>query len=283
LKLRSGKIFWLYREKILIRFVVESLQRQWRAIIVINNYSNDLYTDREQVEAEKILIVEDNLDMRMLLQDMLKSKGHRIILAENGEIALRMAREEDPQLVLLDLSLPKIDGYSVCKMLKGSENTKYIPIIMITSHSSLKEKIIGLELGADDYIVKPFQKEEVLVRVRSLLKLYSLQKRLIQAEKLATLAQVAVSVNHEVNNPLCAISANAEIIKIMLNKGVDHDRINTKIEVILNEVDRIKLVIEKLSRATKVVSMEYISGIQMLDIDQSIEQIKESNLKNIKF
>jgi len=250
---------------------------------VINNYSDDLYTDRKQGEAEKILIVEDNEDIRMLLQRMLKSKGYQVILAENGDIALRMAREEDPQLVLLDLSLPKIDGYSVCKMLKGPENTKYIPIIIITSRSSLKEKIMGLELGADDYIVKPFQKEEVLVRVKSLLKLHSLHKRLVQAEKLATLAQVAVSVNHEVNNPLCAISANAEIIKIMLNKGVDPDRINTKIEVILNEVDRIKRVIEKLSRATKVVSMEYISGIQMLDIDQSIEQIKENNLKKLKF
>lgn len=250
---------------------------------MINNYSDDLYTDREQVEAEKILIVEDNEDIRMLLQRMLKSKGYQVILAENGDIALRMVREEDPQLVLLDLSLPKIDGYSVCKMLKGSENTENIPIIIITSHSSLKEKIMGLELGADDYIVKPFQKEEVLVRVKSLLKLHSLHKHLVQAEKLATLAQVAVSVNHEVNNPLCAISANAEIIKIMLNKGVDPDRINTKIEVILNEVDRIKRVIEKLSRATKVVSMEYISGIQMLDIDQSIEQIKENNLKKLKF
>ena len=87
------------------------------------------------------------------------------------------------------------------------------------------------------------------------------------------------SIAHEVNNPLCAISANAEIIKIMLNKGADPERINTKIEVILNEVDRIKRVIEKLSKATKVVSMEYISGIQMLDIDQSIEEIKGNKVK----
>ena len=247
--------------------------------MAVNNYNNSFYTDREYVETEKILIVEDNEDMLKSLQHTLESKGYRVITAENGDIALRMAREEDPQLVLLDLSLPKIDGYSVCKMLKESENTKYIPIIIITSRSSLKEKIMGLELGADDYIVKPYEREEILARVKSLLKLRILHERLVQAEKLATLAQVAVSVNHEVNNPLCAISANAEIIKIMLNKGADPERINTKIEVILNEVDRIKRVIEKLSKATKVVSMEYISGIQMLDIDQSIEEIKGNKVK----
>ncbi len=238
----------------------------------------DILIDQKKAKKEKILIVEDNEDILMLLKSMLKSKGYRIVTADNGEDALRLAKEEEPQLVLLDLTLPKIDGYSVCRMLKDSESTKYIPVIIITCRSSLEEKILGLEVGADDYIVKPFQKEEVLARVKSLLKLHNLHGRLIQAEKLATLAQVAVSVNHEVNNPLCAISANAEIIKIMLNKGVDSERIHAKIDIILNEVDRIKRVIEKLSKATKVVSMEYISGIQMLDIDQSIEKLKENQI-----
>ena len=110
-----------------------------------------------------------------------------------------------------------------------------------------------------------------------MLKLRNLHYRLIQAEKLATLAQVAVSVNHEINNPLCAISANAEIIKMMVAKGIDIDRMNAKVDAILGEVDRIKGVIEKLSKATKVVSMEYIAGIQMLDIDQSIERIRDED------
>lgn len=245
----------------------------------MDNYRNDFSINQEQVVKEKILIVEDNQDMRVPLQKMLEWAGYRVISAEDGDTALQMAKEEDPHLVLLDLGLPKIDGCSVCKMLKESENTKYIPIVILTSRSSLQDKIKGLELGADDYIVKPYEKKEVLARVKSLLKLRTLHDRLVQAEKLATLVQVAVSVNHEVNNPLCAISANAEIIKIMLNKGVDPERINIKIEVILNEVDRIKRVIEKLSRATKVVSMEYISGIQMLDIDQSIQEIKNSQMK----
>jgi response regulator RpfG family c-di-GMP phosphodiesterase len=162
-------------------------------------------------------------------------------------------------------------------MLKESENTRYIPVIIVTCKSSIQEKVMGLELGADDYIVKPFCREEVLARVKSLLKLRSLHYRLIQAEKLATLAQVAVSVNHEINNPLCAISANAEIIKMMLIRGIDVDRMNAKVEAILSEVDRIKRVIEKLSRAQKVVSMEYMAGIQMLDIDHSIEGIEDDD------
>ncbi|MGA1875462.1 MAG: response regulator [bacterium] len=237
-----------------------------------------------KAELEKILVVEDNVDILLLLQRMLKGKGYQVITADNENDAMRMIKEEDPHLVLLDLNLPKDgcgygdgNGYNICRMIKETEETKYIPVIIITCRSSLQEKIMGLEFGADDYIVKPFAKEEVLARVKSLLKLRSLHSQLIQAEKLATLVQVAVRVNHEVNNPLCAISANAEIIKIMLNKGVELERIQAKADIILHEVDRIKQVIEKLSKATRVVSMEYISGIPMLDIDQSIEQIEGSS------
>lgn len=245
--------------------------------MVIGNHIQDVYIDREQAKNEKILVVEDNEDILELLRCMLKAKGYRVVAAESGDEALRMVKEEEPHLVLLDLSLPKVNGYDVCRMLKESEKTRYIPIIIVTCKSSPQEKIMGLELGADDYIVKPFCREEVLARVKSLLKLRSLHYRLIQAEKLATLAQVAVSVNHEINNPLCAISANAEIIKMMLAKGIEPARMNGKVDSILNEVDRIKRVIEKLSRATKVVSMEYIAGIQMLDIDQSIERIGDED------
>lgn len=236
----------------------------------------ETYLNHDQIQNEKVLIVEDNEDILILLRNMLKDKGYQVLTAEDGAKALQIAREADPRLILLDLTIPKIDGYKVCKMLKESEDTKYIPIIIITCKSSTEEQIMGLEVGADDYIIKPFHKEIVLARVKSLLKFRRLHDRLVQAEKLSTLVQVAVSVNHEVNNPLCAISANAEIIKLMLHKGVELERIHTKIDIILNEVDRIKGVIEKLSKATKIVSMEYISGIQMLDIDQSIGEIKNS-------
>ncbi|MCL6582342.1 MAG: response regulator [bacterium] len=235
--------------------------------------------DQDQAKNEKILVVEDNEDILNLLLRMLKDKGYRVVAAESGDEALRMVEEEKPHLVLLDLTLPKVNGYDVCRMLKASENTRYIPVIIVTCKSSTEEKIMGLELGADDYIVKPFCREEVLARIKSLLKLRNLHYRLIQTEKLATLAQVAVSVNHEINNPLCAISANAEVIKMMLTKQIDPAKMNAKLDAILGEVDRIKGVIDKLSRATKVVSMEYISGIQMLDINQSSEPIKDDEKK----
>jgi len=247
--------------------------------MAIGNYIKDGYIDQDQAKDEKILVVEDNEDILNLLLRMLKDKGYRVVAAESGDEALRMVEEEKPHLVLLDLTLPKVNGYDVCRMLKASENTRYIPVIIVTCKSSTEEKIMGLELGADDYIVKPFCREEVLARIKSLLKLRNLHYRLIQTEKLATLAQVAVSVNHEINNPLCAISANAEVIKMMLTKQIDPAKMNAKLDAILGEVDRIKGVIDKLSRATKVVSMEYISGIQMLDINQSSEPIKDDEKK----
>jgi len=220
-------------------------------------------------ESKTILVVDDNRDMVHLFKKILATHGYQVISAENGLDALKMASENLPDLILLDLAMPKIDGYTVCKRLKDSDETNMIPVIMVTCRDTVKDKIQGLEFGADDYVTKPINYIELLARVESLLKIRDLHHRLIEARKLETLAQIAVSVNHEINNPLCSISANAEMLRTAINDP--DDSVLRKIEIILKEVDRIKQVINKLSSATRVISMEYISGIRMLDLDKSSE------------
>ena len=119
---------------------------------------------------EKILIVEDEKDIIKMLDDNLKKEGFKVIDARDGEDALDLALREYPDLILLDLMLPGIDGLEVCKALKKEAKTATIPIIMLTAKGQESDKVVGLELGADDYITKPFSPRELIARIKAVLR-----------------------------------------------------------------------------------------------------------------
>ncbi len=112
-----------------------------------------------------ILVVEDSPTVQYVLTDMLVSGGYQVLKAVDGEEALRVAVERQPQLILLDVILPKLNGYQVCRQLKATPETAHIPIIMITSKSKDSDRHWAIEQGADDYIVKPFESQAVLETV----------------------------------------------------------------------------------------------------------------------
>ena len=132
---------------------------------------------------EKVLIVDDSIANRKLLSAILKKEGYELIEAVDGEQAIQVADGELPDLILLDIMMPKIDGYQVCETLKGNERTFTIPIIFLSAMTEEKDKIKGLDLGAADYVTKPFNKGEVLARVRAQLKIRSLTQSLLKANR----------------------------------------------------------------------------------------------------
>ncbi len=117
---------------------------------------------------QRILIIEDELPMRTALQDALAAEGYRILTASDGASGLRRALEEKPDLLLLDIMMPKLDGYTVCAELRRLSNP--VPILMLTAKGQVEDRVTGLDAGADDYLVKPFSTEELLARVRALLR-----------------------------------------------------------------------------------------------------------------
>ena len=119
---------------------------------------------------EKILVVDDEKDIVELLQYNLGKEGYKISTALSGEQCLENVKTELPDLILLDLMLPEIDGLDVCKFLKNNPQTSYIPIIMLTAKGEETDIVLGLELGADDYITKPFKIRELLARVKAVLR-----------------------------------------------------------------------------------------------------------------
>jgi len=119
---------------------------------------------------EKILIVDDEVDILKMVDFNLRSAGFATLQALTGKDALRIARAETPDLILLDLMLPDIQGTDVCRQLKSENGTREIPVIMVTARGEEIDRVVGFELGAEDYVVKPFSPRELVLRVKALLK-----------------------------------------------------------------------------------------------------------------
>ena len=125
---------------------------------------------------EKILVVDDEEYILELISFNLTNNGYTVLTANNGIDAVKIAIEEKPNLILLDLMIPGKDGYDVCKEVRSNIEIKNIPIIMLTAKSEEIDKILGLELGADDYITKPFSVRELLARVKAVLRRFSMDE-----------------------------------------------------------------------------------------------------------
>ncbi|HEY1660973.1 MAG TPA: response regulator transcription factor [Verrucomicrobiae bacterium] len=117
---------------------------------------------------ERILIIEDETPMRTALADLFTSEDYRVLTAADGESGLQRALAERPDLILLDLMMPKLDGFALCAELRRLANA--VPVLMLTAKGLVEDRVAGLDAGADDYLVKPFSTEELLARVRALLR-----------------------------------------------------------------------------------------------------------------
>lgn len=117
---------------------------------------------------QRILIIEDELPMRTALQDCLEAEGYRVLTAAEGESGLNRAVTEKPDLILLDIMMPRLDGFALCAELRRLANA--VPVLMLTAKGQIEDRVKGLDVGADDYLVKPFSTDELLARVRALLR-----------------------------------------------------------------------------------------------------------------
>lgn len=117
-----------------------------------------------------IIVIEDEADLQSVLEYNLKQAGHTVSVAGRGQEGLRLAQQQKPDLVLLDLMLPDIAGTEVCRTLKSNTETKSIPVVMVTARGEEIDRVVGFEIGADDYVVKPFSVRELLLRISAILR-----------------------------------------------------------------------------------------------------------------
>lgn len=194
-----------------------------------------------------ILAVDDTPTNLDILSKALKEAGFEVAVEVDGEGALEQVEYHTPDLILLDVQMPGIDGFETCRRLKMNPATKEIPVIFMTALNDTAHKVKGLTLGAVDYITKPFEQEEVLARVRVHLQLYQLQQQLeqkveertaelqqalnnlqqtqmqlVQNEKMSTLGQLVAGVAHEINNPVSFITGNVQHIESYFQDLINH-------------------------------------------------------------
>jgi len=180
-------------------------------------------------EKTKILIIDDNLTNIHVLMDHLNEAGYKTLIAENGEIGIKRAIYAVPDLILLDIMMPGIDGFETCRQLREHEKTKSIPIIYMTALSSTQDKIKGFQSGAMDYITKPFHKEEVLARIETHITLQR-QKRELEAlnnqlsELNADKDTFFSIISHDLRGALMPLNGSVDIV-VRLCQKINNDRL----------------------------------------------------------
>jgi DNA-binding response OmpR family regulator len=132
---------------------------------------------------EQLLLVDDNVTNLQVLQQTLDGRGYKLLVAKNGPGALTIAQKAKPSLILLDIMMPEMDGYEVCRRLKADPETQEIPVIFLSALTDTEDKVKGLDLGAVDYVSKPFQPEEIIARVNTHLTINSLKRSLAEKNK----------------------------------------------------------------------------------------------------
>ncbi len=168
-------------------------------------------------QKEKILVVDDEKDIARMISYNLKKEGFLVVEAYNGEDALNLTVSEQPDLVLLDLMLPGIDGLEVCRQLKKESRTSSIPLIMLTAKTQEIDKVVGLELGADDYVSKPFSPKELIARIKAVLRRGKekeiLRDTAVFGDLSIDFAKIAVSVG---KNPVELTAKEFELLKALI-------------------------------------------------------------------
>ena len=167
----------------------------------------------------KILVVEDDRDISKLLKYNLEKEGHAVSAVFSGEDGVEAFRRDKPRLVILDLMLPKVDGLEVCRLLRSDD--KKIPILMLTAKSTEVDKIVGLEMGADDYVTKPFSVREVMTRVKTLLRRTSVDDSALPAPRAAGALEIDFE-QYELRlhkKPVELTGKEFELLKLLWNAG----------------------------------------------------------------
>lgn len=217
---------------------------------------------------KKILIIDDHPDSVFLLQDRLEKEGYEVITAYDGQTGMQKAFNELPDLILLDVVMPGLNGLDVCRTIVNTPGTKDIPVILVTAKAEAENTEEGLQAGAFDYIRKPVNKVELLARINSAVKLRDSYKRLIELEKVNTFAATVVTANHEIKQPLTLINLSAAAIRRECSKEeISRDAILKRIGFIETAIKDINNVLEKFKAIKNPNFSPYVNNIKMIDLD----------------
>jgi DNA-binding response OmpR family regulator len=220
----------------------------------------------------RVMVVDDDAGYARLLVDCFSGLGFEVLYVESGALALAAVAGFHPEIILLDIRMPEMDGFEVCQSIRRNPQNASIIIIMLTSVGEVEDKIKGIDIGANDYVVKPFglsELFEVVARVNRFLETKGGYLRKVEEEKFTTLRGAANTVCHEINNPLTAIVGATRVLNMKLADRTDADELQAETQNILEAAHRIQHITHQLARAIRVVTTEPVPGIKMIDLKAS--------------
>ncbi len=224
-----------------------------------------------------ILIVDDTPANLRLLSNMLTEQGYKVRAVVNGPMALKTTRAIPPDLILLDINMPDMNGYEVCEQLKADAETHDIPVIFISALDEVEDKVKAFTVGGVDYITKPFQFEEVLARVETHLALCRLQKELEQEiaardKLIAELDAYAHTVAHDLKNPLTALIGFSDLLERRHHR-MDSEHVERNLHLIAQNARRMTNIIDELLLLASVRKLEDIK-IEPVDMPKVITETR---------
>ena len=230
---------------------------------------------------KRILVVDDQPDNVFVLQDRLEREGFNVITAYDGPACIELAVERLPDLILLDVMMPGMSGFEVCKKLTTNQITEKIPIILVTALTDAEDLKEGLQVGAFDYIKKPFNRVELIARIKSALSFSESQKVLLEIEKINTYAATVITANHEIKQPLTLINLSTAAVNRELTKDtVDKEIIQKRIGFIEDAAKEIITVLEKLSSIKRPELTDWVNDVKLIDLSKAKKETSVNETPN---
>jgi CheY-like chemotaxis protein len=225
-------------------------------------------TSEQQAAVDTLLVVDDDpVNVQMVVRILDKS-GYATFTAADGEECLRQARAHGPDLILLDISMPNMDGLAACRALKADEKTAHIPIIFVTAQSGEEVLEEAFEAGAADYVHKPIRQVELRVRIEAALAQVAAARRRAEKETLKAVLETAGGVCHELNQPLQAVMGAVQLQLMDVDPSLP---LHAALSEIDEHVRRMGEITRKLMKITRYRTRPYLDGIQILDLEGSTE------------
>lgn len=213
---------------------------------------------------DRILIVEDEEDTLYILNRLLKKNGYDVQTAVNGVEALKILEDGFfPKVIIADWTMPQMDGLQFCNILKEKEIYKLIYFIVLTARASLKDRVMGLDVGADDFLVKPVENQELLARIRSGIRIHNLQNELKKIEHNKAIIELACTIGHQLNNPLSSLIMTLKHLQEELTSS-SKNKHEDDFFVIDESIARISKLVDDLKKLDDPEVIDYTSDNKMI-------------------
>jgi len=215
---------------------------------------------------DNILLVEDEKDTRFILEKLLVKNNFIVQTAANGQEALEKLKSFSPKVILADWTMPVMDGLRLCSTLKSDPNYKSIYFIILTARTSLNDRVAGLDIGADDFLVKPIENQELIARIRSGIRIFDLQNELKLVVHSKAIIDMACTIGHNLNNPLSSLTMAIENLKSEIPNNTK-EKYQEDFKIIELSIEKIKSLATQLVNIQNPEIVKYSDNQNMIKLD----------------